>query len=306
MEKVEYKFDLRFLLNIFLKWRRYILIATSIALVVSTISSLLLKNYYRSKCVVLAYNANSLNPATLFLRNSFGSAIVGSSVITAGTAEDCSRIMAIMESKDVTDAIIKEFNLYQRYNIDTSDKKAYSKVNRYLQSYTNIVRTDKNMVEVSVEDTDPVVAAKIASRYAELANEKGAQIFKADIARHAEVYKKKYEEKYKEIKRIRDSINTIENTKKTDLGDKLYLQNILQSETNILGQIKNAYEVAQISAEQKINVLSIVEHARPDYKPVRPKRLLTILGVTLTTLAASILMAAVIELFRAIRTTTSS
>jgi uncharacterized protein involved in exopolysaccharide biosynthesis len=303
MEKIEYKFDLRFLLNIFLKWRKYILIATSIALVVSIISSLLLKNYYRSKSVVLAYNANSLNPATLFLRNSFGSAIVGSSVITAGTAEDCSRIMAIMESKDVTDVIIKEFNLYKRYNIDTTDKKAYSKVNRYLQSYTNIVRTDKNMVEVSVEDQDPIIAAKIASRYAELANEKGAQIFKIDIARHAEVYKKKYEEKYKEIKRIRDSINTIENIKKTDLGDKLYLQSILQSETNILGQIKNAYEVAQISAEQKINVLSIVETARPDFKPVRPKRMLTVLGVTLTTLAASVLMAAVIELFRVIRTT---
>ncbi len=303
MEKVEYRFDLKFLLNIFLKWRKYILIATGIALVVSVVSSLLLKNYYRSKCVVLAYNANSLNPATLFLRNSFGSAIVGSSVITAGTAEDCSRIMAIMESKDVTDAIIKEFNLYQRYEIDTSDKKAYSKVNRYLQSYTNIVRTDKNMVEVSVEDQDPIIAAKIANRYAELANEKGSQIFKADIIRHAEVYKKKYEEKFREIKRIRDSINIIENSKKGDLGDKLYLQNILESETNILGQIKNAYEVAQISAEQKINVLSIVETARPDFKPVRPKRLLTVLGVTLTTLAASVLMAAVIELFRAIRTT---
>lgn len=303
MEKVEYKFDLKFLLNIFLKWRKYILIATSIALVVSTVSSLLLKNYYRSKSVVLVYNENSLNPATLFLRNSFGSAIVGSSVITAGTAEDCSRIMAIMESKDVTDVIIKEFNLYQKYNIDTTDKKAYSKVNRYLQGYTNIVRTDKNMVEVSVEDQDPNVAAKMANRYAELANEKGSQIFKADIIRHAEVYKKKYEEKYKEIKRIRDSINTIENSKKGDLGDKLYLQKILESETNILGQIKNAYEVAQISAEQKINVLSIVETARPDFKPVRPKRLLIVLGVTLTTLAASILMAAVIELFKAIRTT---
>jgi len=303
MEKVEYRFDLKFLLNIFLKWRKYILIATGIALVVSTVSSLLLKNYYRSKSVVLVYNENSLNPATLFLRNSFGSAIVGSSVITAGTAEDCSRIMAIMESKDVTDVIIKEFNLYQKYNIDTTDKKAYSKVNRYLQGYTNIVRTDKNMVEVSVEDQDPIVAAKMASRYAELANEKGSQIFKADIIRHAEVYKKKYEEKYKEIKRIRDSINTIENTKKGDLGDKLYLQKILESETNILGQIKNAYEVAQISAEQKINVLSIVETARPDFKPVRPKRLLIVLGVTLTTLAASILMASVIELFRAIRTT---
>lgn len=303
MEKVEYKFDLKFLLNIFLKWRKYILIATSIALVVSTVSSLLLKNYYRSKSVVLVYNENSLNPATLFLRNSFGSAIVGSSVITAGTAEDCSRIMAIMESKDVTDVIIKEFNLYQKYNIDTTDKKAYSKVNRYLQGYTNIVRTDKNMVEVSVEDQDPNVAAKMANRYAELANEKGSQIFKADIIRHAEVYKKKYEEKYKEIKRIRDSINTIENSKKGDLGDKLYLQKILESETNILGQIKNAYEVAQISAEQKINVLSIVETARPDFKPVRPKRLLIVLGVTLTTLAASILMAAVIELFKTIRTT---
>jgi len=303
MEKVEYRFDLKFLLSIFLKWRKYILIATGIALVVSTVRSLLLKNYYRSKSVVLVYNENSLNPATLFLRNSFGSAIVGSSVITAGTAEDCSRIMAIMESKDVTDVIIKEFNLYQKYNIDTTDKKAYSKVNRYLQGYTNIVRTDKNMVEVSVEDQDPIVAAKMASRYAELANEKGAQIFKADITRHAEVYKKKYEEKYKEIKRIRDSINTIENSKKGDLGDKLYLQKILESETNILGQIKNAYEVAQISAEQKINVLSIVETARPDFKPVRPKRLLIVLGVTLTTLAASILMASVIELFKAIRTT---
>jgi len=303
MEKVEYKFDLKFLLNIFLKWRKYILIATGIALVVSTVSSVLLKNYYRSKSVVLVYNENSLNPATLFLRNSFGSAIVGSSVITAGTAEDCSRIMAIMESKDVTDVIIKEFNLYQKYNIDTTDKKAYSKVNRYLQGYTDIVRTDKNMVEVSVEDQDPNVAAKMANRYAELANEKGSQIFKADIIRHAEVYKKKYEEKYKEIKRIRDSINTIENSKKGDLGDKLYLQKILESETNILGQIKNAYEVAQISAEQKINVLSIVETARPDFKPVRPKRLLIVLGVTLTTLSASILMAAVIELFKAIRTT---
>ncbi|MCS7077070.1 MAG: Wzz/FepE/Etk N-terminal domain-containing protein [Bacteroidia bacterium] len=301
-DKIEYKFDLKFLVNIFFRFRKHIIIATSVALFVSIVTSLFLKNYYRSKCVVLAYNANSLNPATLFLRNSFGSAIVGSSVITAGNAEDCSRIMAIMESKDVTDVIIKEFNLYQRYDIDTNDKKAYSKVNRYLRGYTNIVRTDKNMVEVTVEDQDPIIAAKIANRYAELANEKGSQIFKADITRHAEVYKKKYDEKYKEIKRMRDSINYIESSKKGDLGDKLYLQKMLESETSILGQIKNAYEVAQISAEQKINVLSIVEMARPDFKPVRPKRTLIVLSVTLSTLAASILMAAVIELFRAIKT----
>lgn len=246
----EYKFDLRFLLQAARRWSKYILMVTIVAAISSTVYALLLKNYYPAKCVVLVYNANALNPASLFLKNPYGSDILGSTVISAGDAQDYGRVSAIMESKDVSDALIKEFNLYAKYDIDTTDKDAYTQVVRALGDYTNIVRTDKNMLEINTEDQDALIAAKMANRYAELANEKAAQLFRNDILKHAALYKERYEAKLKEVKQLRDSVNSAE-VRKGDVGGRLYMQKMLESESAFLAQLKTAYEITQAGAEKK-------------------------------------------------------
>lgn len=52
---------------------------------------------------------------------------------------------------------------------------------------------------------------------------------------------------------------------------------------------------------KKINILSIVEYARPDFKKSRPKRLFMVLGSTISIFAAAVFMTAVVELFKRIR-----
>lgn len=80
-----------------------------------------------------------------------------------GTREDLDRILTIGDSRQVFEDLIKEFDLYTRYEIDSLNEKAQSKVGRRLQKLYTLMRTDRDAIELKVEDEDPQVAANMAN-----------------------------------------------------------------------------------------------------------------------------------------------
>ena len=77
-------------------------------------------------------------------------------------------MIQILKSNDIRDKIIEIYDLYEHYDIGKDEKNAKTKVT---EEYKENVRFKKNeymSVEVTVYDTEPVVAANIANSIGEL------------------------------------------------------------------------------------------------------------------------------------------
>ena len=137
------------------KWKRAILIVCGIALVGSVAISLLLPNYYQSSCLFYAANESLARPQGL------GNTLVER--FFYGSAEDVDRILSIAKSSEVANYLIDRFDLYNHYKINRERKDAAYKVRFKLNSAYQAVRTKLGGIELSVEDTDPEIAAAMAN-----------------------------------------------------------------------------------------------------------------------------------------------
>lgn len=91
--------------------------------------------------------------------------------VGAGGDMDIERMITILGADNVNAHIIKKFNLYKHYNIDTSDIKAASKqMSSKLSDNVKISTMKYTTVQVIVFDKDPKMARDIAAEYLVIAD----------------------------------------------------------------------------------------------------------------------------------------
>ncbi len=134
-------FDSFDLLQLVYKWRKHLIIVGVISLVASVIFS-----------------------SPYFIKPKFKSfAIVYPSNLTAYSTESATeQMLQLAQSYDIRDRIIKTFNLYDHYEIDTTKGKSYrSQVYKMYDENINIKKTEYESMDITVYDTDPVIASEI-------------------------------------------------------------------------------------------------------------------------------------------------
>lgn len=138
------------------RWRKPLIIVTSVAAIGSIIVSLLLPVYYKASTTFYPANPGLKSPVYLF-----GDA---SEVLSPfGSEDDLDRLLAYAESKDLTDHIIKKFDLYKVYKIDSTNTKAPYKIQRKLFKLYNAVKNANGAIEISVEDKSKERARDMAN-----------------------------------------------------------------------------------------------------------------------------------------------
>ncbi|KAA3624055.1 MAG: hypothetical protein DWQ02_23585 [Bacteroidetes bacterium] len=138
------------------KWKKQIFFTCLIAGVGAVIIALLLPVYYESTTVFLVASPDQAKPELLF-----GEA--GNALEFYGQDEDIDRILTIAESKELNDYLVQRFNLYQHYEIDSTKLKAPYYVSLALSKHLNIKKTDKDAIELTIEDQDRELAAEMAT-----------------------------------------------------------------------------------------------------------------------------------------------
>lgn len=73
------------------------------------------------------------------------------------------QMIQILNSREIKEHIIEKFNLIEHYQIDTTKKYWKTKLYKYVKSNVQFSRTDNLAIEITVEDTDPILAANIAN-----------------------------------------------------------------------------------------------------------------------------------------------
>jgi len=158
------------LVNAIYRWRKPIIISCFLAAVISSIAALTLPNFYTSKTIFYAASPDLAKPLPIGQGNAIRNVY--------GTDTDLDRLFSIANSNELSDYLIDEFDLYNRYEIDpNSDNAGYSVRLMFAKSF----KTQKNKfdaLELSFEDQDPELASKIAKSAREKINEIGQGMIK--------------------------------------------------------------------------------------------------------------------------------
>lgn len=131
------------------RWRKQILILTVVVCLTTVVVSLFLPNYYTASCTFVPANEDK----DLFSKEKQNGMY--------GDEEAVDRAIIFANSAPLVEYMVKEFKLDQRYNISAASPKGESKVSKRFKKLYNVKKNDHGGIEISMQDTDPQMAAKM-------------------------------------------------------------------------------------------------------------------------------------------------
>ena len=137
---------------LFRKWK-LLLIITAVAFVSSIAVSLMLPKYYKATATVFPTRSNSVD-FTGTARNS---------VVEFGDEADAERLLQVLISPEIRDSLTLKYDLYDHYDIDSTESQARAKFQKAYEGNVKFNRTRYNSITIDVFDKDPVIAADMAN-----------------------------------------------------------------------------------------------------------------------------------------------
>ncbi len=117
--------------------------------------SYLLPVYYKSTTTMFPARSNQLPVTETVVRRG--------SYSEFGETSESEQSLEFINSTRLLDKVIKKFDLFKHYEIDSSERFAYTRVMNELKDNMSSKRNKYNSIEISVLDEDPQMAADIAN-----------------------------------------------------------------------------------------------------------------------------------------------
>jgi tyrosine-protein kinase Etk/Wzc len=175
------------------KWKKQILKVILLAGVgTAAISFLFLDDYYRATTVFYVASPDLFKPEQMFGTSN-------KDMDYYGTDADLDRVLTIAESNELYDFLIKTFDLYKHYDIDSTKQKAPFKVRERLQKLYEVKKTKFDAIELSVEDTDKTFAAHMANTAREKIDEITQRLIRNSQLSLIKAYESSFLEKEKTL-----------------------------------------------------------------------------------------------------------
>jgi capsule polysaccharide export protein KpsE/RkpR len=187
------------LLPIINRWKYQVLGLTLLALVVSTVISVMLPNVYRSTTVFYPTNLAGLDPDRI---------IEGSRIEKFGTREDIDRITTLGMSQPLAEYIINKYQLYKDYHFqDMKDDASKQAVLDNFAGNLNIVQTERDAIELTFYSEDKNKAAAVANEIVEKIDLMTQELTMENRKKIMTIYKQRYDFVGKEFNELVDSLN---------------------------------------------------------------------------------------------------
>ena len=183
------------------KRRKPIAIATAVVTFITIIVMLLMPDYFKATTIFYAASPDLSKPYP-----------IGDNSVQKkyyGDKNDIDRLLTIANSNNIKDYLIDEFDLYTHYNIDSTKKFSKFQLRKKLAKLYNVKKNDKDAIELSVEDTDKSLAAKMANGAREKIKMEIHNLIKKIQKSEIEKYNLKIKEKNRKLKMLNDSIENI-------------------------------------------------------------------------------------------------
>lgn len=133
-------FDVLFIFSIANKYKIHLIVITVVSIILGIIfsSESFIKPKYKSSGV--AYPSN---------------------LVPYSTESPTEQMLQLFESDEIRDELIKDFNLFKHYGIDTTDKYPLTMLYGQMSENIKIDKTKFESVEITVLDTDPAIASRL-------------------------------------------------------------------------------------------------------------------------------------------------
>ena len=302
------------LIAIFWKWRKQILIvsiATGIAAIIFS-SPFFIKPLYTSTAIIYPNNIKAYSDES-----------------------NTEQMLQFLESADIRDSLINEFDLYRHYDINPSDKRAYYHLSLYYDDAVTIRKTLYESVEIKVRDTDPVTACNMVKAIIDAFNKK---VRKVQHEKYAEAYVLSHQvvlHKLREIdslnlllkgmharnqlldfdqqtkEMIRGYLRTIDGASRTSINtpeimrlkkeletkgtDFLIIDNQFRQAIDEFGKLKEAEDLAFKDYNRNFSYINLITAPYPAQKNSYPIRWLIVLSGMLVTVVTSMIVVIAIE-----------
>jgi tyrosine-protein kinase Etk/Wzc len=182
------------------KWKKQILKVILLAGIGTAASSFFfLDDYYKASTVFYVASPDLFKPEQMFGNST-------KDMDYYGTDADLDRVLTIAESNELYDYLIKNFDLYKHYDIDSTKQKAPFKVREHLQKLYEVKKTSRDAVELSVEDTDREFAARMANTAREKIDEITQRLIRNSQLSLIKAYESSFIEKEKTLVGIDDTL----------------------------------------------------------------------------------------------------
>lgn len=184
------------------KWKRIILLICGITAVGAAIISLVLPVYYKSTTIFYAASPDLAVPEAIFGTS-------GEAPDYYGTENDIDRILSIANSGELAGFMVDSFDLYQRYDIDPKSPRGKYYVGLEFQDHFDVVKTKYDAIELSIEDRDKEMAAKMTNAARNYINMLAQRIIKESQAKTVRTFEENIAQKEADMKMMNDSMQRI-------------------------------------------------------------------------------------------------
>ncbi len=199
---MEQRENLLDVLKIFFKWLKPI-VYLCIGIGIGTAAiSLLLDNYYESTTTFYASSIDQAKPGQIFGTST-------RDVEFYGNDRDNDRLLTIAESNELVDYMVNTFDLYAHYDIDSTKERAAFNVRQKFNKYYTVIKTKRDAIELSIEDTDKVLAAKMVNAARNKIDELAIAIVKNQLQKVKLSLEKNIIDKNDKLKVLGDSITVL-------------------------------------------------------------------------------------------------
>lgn len=184
------------------RWRKAIRNICLITLIGSIVITLLLDNYYKATTIFYPASPELANPELIFGYTSKVTDYFGSD-------RDLDRLVEISVSNEVVDYMVAKFRLYDHYDIDSTSKEGPHKVRKRFRKLYSVLKNRNDAIELSIEDTDPQLAAAMANAARDKINAIGQRLIKNSQATLLATFEDNMTRKRTELAILGDSLNTL-------------------------------------------------------------------------------------------------
>ncbi len=315
-----FQFSSEGMIAFILKWWLHILIVSFLGLVSSLLISFTIKNKYKSTVIFYPTTTNSISKALL------ETAPGGKEDFLAfGEEEQAEQSLQILQSDEIRNWVIINYDLYKHYKINPKSRDAKTKIYKEYNGNVNFRRNEFNAVEITVLDTDPAIAAGMANDIAHRHDTIKNKIQKQRALEGFKIVETEYNRLNAEIRIMTDSLDKIralginDYVSMAEVLNRAYAEalskgnqsgaNAVKAEIDILSkyggiymelsenlelflkqraEVKVKYDQAKVDAEANIPHMMVVNYAYTADKKTYPKRLYITLGGGFATFCMSI------------------
>lgn len=229
------------------QWKIPIVITSVLAGLIAVIYCLFAPNYYKSKAIFYPSNPRIASRGALF-----GGA--DENMDFFGGNSEMNRILNVAKSSELINYIVKKYDLYAHYEIDSTELEAPHYVTEDFLKLYKVNKNAENAVEISIEDTDREKTADMVWAILGKIDEINSRLTKDNQRRILESFEKKLLNKQAEYDTTTDSIRV--------LRAKYGIVNV-EAQEEFLSNLVVETEAALSSKQARLKALEESSHKSP-------------------------------------------